>query len=57
MNRDITLEEFGFDITTATSGPVHFGFGEQDPMRKMSRAELVEALKREIAQQLSRTNK
>ena len=57
MNRDITLEEFGFDVTTATGEAVHFGFGERDPMRKMSRPELVEALKREIAQELSSTNK
>jgi len=57
MNRDITLEEFGFDITTASGEAVHFGIGERDPLRKMSRPELVEALKREIAQQLSSTNK
>ena len=57
MNRDITLEEFGFDITTASGEAVHFGLGERDPLRKMSRPELVEALKREIAQELSRTNK
>ena len=55
MNRDITLEEFAFDITTATGEAVHLGFGERDPLRKMSRPELVEALKKEIAQELSST--
>src|SRR5258708_28554320 len=57
MNRDITLEEFGFDITTASGEAVHFGIGERYPLRKMSRPELVEALKREIAHQLSSTTK
>ena len=57
MNRDITLEEFGFDITTGRGEAVHFGIGERDPLRKMSRLELTEALKEEIAQQLSRTNR
>ena len=48
MNRDITLEEFGFDVTTATGKPVHIAVGERDPWRRMPRAELVEALKKEI---------
>jgi hypothetical protein len=57
MNRDITLEEFGFGIRTVTGEAVHFGIGERDPLRKMSRSELTEALKKEIAQRLSRTNR
>jgi hypothetical protein len=57
INRDITLEEFAFDITTTTGEAVHLGIGERDPLRKMLRQELVEALKREIAQKLSSTNK
>jgi hypothetical protein len=57
INRDITLEEFAFDIATASGEAVHLAFGERDPMRKMARPELVEALKREIAQHLSRTNR
>ena len=48
MNRDITLEEFGFDVTTATGKPVHIAIGERDPLRRLPRAELVEALKKEI---------
>jgi len=48
MNRDITLEEFGFDVTTATGKPIHIAVGERDPRRRMPRAELVEALKKEI---------
>jgi len=51
MNRDITLEEFGFDVTTATGKPVHIAVGERDPLRRMPRAELVEALKKEIERQ------
>jgi hypothetical protein len=57
MNRDITLEEFAFAITTATGEPVYLGFGERHPIRRMSRSELVEALKKEIAQELSSTNR
>jgi hypothetical protein len=57
INRDITLEEFAFDITTASGEAVHLGFAERDPMRKMSRTELVEALRKEIAQELLSTNK
>src|SRR4051794_13844088 len=58
MNRDITLEEFGFDIITGTKKDVHFGIGERDPLRKMSGQQLVESLKREIARQseASKTN-
>jgi hypothetical protein len=51
MNRDITLEEFGFDITTATGKPVHIAVGERDRLRRMPRAELVEALEKEIERQ------
>ena len=59
MNRDITLEEFAFDITTGTGEAIHIGIDERDPLRKMSRGKLVEALTREIAQQsqLSKTNR
>jgi hypothetical protein len=57
MNQDITLEEFGFDITTGTGEAVHFGIGEADPLRKMSRSELIQALKIEIARQISRTKR
>jgi hypothetical protein len=48
MNQDITLEEFGFDVTTAAGKPLHIAVSERDPRRRMPRAELVEALKKEI---------
>jgi hypothetical protein len=51
MNRDITLEEFGFEGVTGTGKPVHIAVGEHDPLRRMSRTELVEALKKAIERQ------
>jgi len=30
-NRDLTLEEFGFDILTAEKQKLHIGFDENDP--------------------------
>jgi len=51
MNRDITLEEFAFDITTGTGRAMHIGVDETDPLRDLSGKELVEALKKEIARQ------
>src|SRR5690349_6082621 len=47
MNRDITLEEFGFDVTTTTGKTVHIAVGEHDPLRGMRRNELVETLNKE----------
>jgi hypothetical protein len=54
MNRDYTLEEFGFQLISDTGKPLHVGVGERSPLRTMSRLELVDALKKEIAQQLSK---
>jgi hypothetical protein len=51
MNRDITLEEFGFEATNGTGKPVRIAVGERDPLRRMSRTELVEALRKEIERQ------
>ena len=51
MNRDITLEEFGFEATNATGKPVRIAVGERDPLRRMSRTELVETLRKEIERQ------
>lgn len=51
MNRDITLEEFGFEAVTASDKPVRIAVGERDPRRRMSRPELVEALRKEIGGQ------
>ena len=57
-NLDVTLEEFGFDLTV-TGQPVHLFFGETDPIRKMSRAAVVVALQALIATELasSQTNR
>ena len=54
-NLDITLEEFGFDVTV-TGRPVHLYFGEGDPVRKMSRATAAAAVRRRIDAQLSAPN-
>jgi len=54
LNPDITLEEFGFDVVTQSSQPVHISFGERDPLRKLSRTQLTTALAAEI-QQKTRT--
>jgi len=51
MNRDITLEEFGFEAVTATGKPVRIAVRERDALRRMSRPELVEALRKEIGRQ------
>ena len=49
-NRDITLEEFGFDILTADRRKIHVGFEEKDPTRRLSGAELDKALLKIIKQ-------
>jgi hypothetical protein len=51
MNRDITLEEFGFEATNGTGKPVHIAMGERDPLRCMTRTELIKALRKEIERQ------
>jgi hypothetical protein len=51
LNRDITLEEFGFEATNGTGKPVRIAVGERDPLRRMSRTELVETLRKEVARQ------
>ena len=43
-NADVTMEEFGFDITTAEGRQVHVWFGETDPIRKLSGDALSKAL-------------
>ena len=55
-NRDVTLEEFGFDFTV-TGRPVSLAFGETDPIRDMSRTKAAVALQARIAAELSATNK
>ena len=51
MNRDITLEEFGFEATNGTGKPVRLAVGERDPLRRMSRTELVQTLRKEVERQ------
>lgn len=46
-NSDITLEEFGFNIT-ATGQRIRLYFGETDPIRELSRDAAVAALKKRI---------
>lgn len=50
-NCDITLEEFGFNATTAEGGLVRIMIGERDPIRSMSSDSLVQTLKTEIERQ------
>ncbi len=51
MNRDITLEEFGFEAMTGGGKPVRIVVGERDPLREMSRTQLVATLGKEIERQ------
>lgn len=57
-NGDITLEEFGFTITTGGQRPtVRLFFGETDQVREMSRDTAIAALTNRIARELSFTSK
>jgi len=54
-NADVTLEEFGFDITThGLNGQLVFG--ERTPIRNMSRRRAIAALQERIARGLNLTN-
>ena len=50
-NEDITLEEFGYGITTIGGQPLDLSFGESDPMRDMSGQKLTRALTARIQQE------
>jgi hypothetical protein len=52
-NADVTMEEFGFDITTAEGRQVHVWFSETDPIRKLSREALSKALAEKIRKESS----
>lgn len=52
-NADVTLEEFGFDITTTEDGQVHVWFSEDDPIRKLSGEALSKALLEKIRKESS----
>ncbi len=47
-NCDITLEEFGFTVTTESGEPVRIAIGEHDRIRRLSGKPLVQAPKKEI---------
>jgi hypothetical protein len=55
-NLDVTLEEFGFGFTFG-GHPVRLYFGESDPIRTMSRKDLLVALLKRIETELPVTNK
>jgi hypothetical protein len=57
-NHDVSLEEFGFDVTVSNT-PVRLGFEETDPIRKMKHDAAVTALKNLISAEIasSLTNK
>ena len=50
-NHDITLEEFGFHVTTSTGVSMALQFGESDPVRDLSGQQLTAALITRIEQQ------
>ncbi len=55
-NLDMSLEEFGFDITI-TGRTARIYFGESDPLRTLSGTTAVSALQTRIAQELATTNR
>jgi hypothetical protein len=55
-NDDITLEEFGFDITTSGGRVLDLGFSESDPARGLSGKQLSNALTARIERELQSTN-
>ena len=55
-NPDMTIEEFGFDIRTNTSQPLHLAFQESDPLRKLSGQQLTDALTARIQQETPTTS-
>ena len=50
-NHDVTLEEFGYDITTSGGRSLHLNFGESDPLRDMSDQQLINGLTARIQQE------
>src|SRR4051794_24315047 len=49
MNRDVTLEKFGFELTKSSGKVIWITFGERDPIRELSGKQLVQALQKRIA--------
>ena len=55
-NSDVTLEEFGFHVTTSTWESLHLDFQEADPIRDLSGQQLVAALIAKIQQKPTSTS-
>ena len=55
-NHDITLEEFGFHITTSAGVSLHLAFEESDPIRELSGQQLTAALITRIEQKTTSTD-
>ena len=55
-NHDITLEEFGFHVTTSTGASMALQFGASDPIRELSGQQLTTALITRIEQQTTSRN-
>ena len=47
-NADVVMEEFGFDISTASGRTLHIWFSEDDPIRGLSGGRLTKALTERI---------
>lgn len=43
-NHDVSLEEFGYDITTSDGRAVHLNFSETDPLRDVTGQQLTDGL-------------
>ena len=52
-NADVTLEEFGFDVKTASGSILHVWFNEDDPIRRMSGEQLRKVLTTKIFNMLT----
>lgn len=55
-NPDVTLEEFGFTITTSAGQTQHLDFQESDPIRDLSGQQLTASLTARIQQKTPSTS-
>jgi hypothetical protein len=53
QHHDVTLEDFGFTVTTSKGKAVGISFWENDPIRDLPRKSLVAAVEKQIATELS----
>ena len=54
-NKDVSFEEFHFDVRTAEGDQLRLWFGEKDPIRRMSGDKLTQALQDKIKEESSNT--